>query len=66
MQGITYKRGRGWYHMGSRQPTVGMVVTEIKVNIFNCTNSLFFSGLMTAQAVDPLPLYRDFPDPSQS
>jgi hypothetical protein len=33
-----------------------------KTNFFLCTNHHFFSGLATAQAVDPLPLYRDFPD----
>jgi hypothetical protein len=28
---------------------------------FFCTNSHFLSGLTTAQVVDPLPVYRDFP-----
>jgi hypothetical protein len=42
---------------------VGLVVSEIKQNIFHFTNSLFVSGLTTAQAVDPLRLYRDFPAP---
>jgi hypothetical protein len=49
------------YRMCSYQPTVGLVVSGTKQNIFLCTNSQFFSGLMTAQAVDPLPLYRYCP-----
>jgi hypothetical protein len=47
--------------MCCRQPTVGLVVSKIKQNIFFYTNSHFLSGLTTAQAVDPLPVYRDFP-----
>jgi hypothetical protein len=48
--------------MSSCHPTVGLVVLETKQYIFLCTNSQFFSGLTTEQVVDPLPLYRDFPD----
>jgi uncharacterized membrane protein YobD (UPF0266 family) len=40
---------------------IGLVVLEIKLNIFHCTNSQFFSGLITAQVVDTFSLYRDFP-----
>jgi hypothetical protein len=32
-----------------------------KTKYFLCTNNHFLSGLTTAQAVDPLPVYRDFP-----
>jgi hypothetical protein len=31
-------------------------------HIFQWTNHQFFCGLTTAQVVDPLTLYRDFPD----
>jgi hypothetical protein len=33
-----------------------------KKKYFLCTNSHFLSGLTTVQVVDPLPMYRDFPD----
>jgi hypothetical protein len=36
---------------------MGLVVSE-KKTIFLCTNSQFICGLMTAQAVDPLRLFR--------
>jgi hypothetical protein len=39
---------------------MGMVASEIKPNIFLCTFQ-YFIGLTTAQAIDPLPLYKDFP-----
>jgi hypothetical protein len=61
MQGILYTGGWGWYHMCSCQPTVGLVVSETNQNIFLCTNSQLFSGLTTAQAVDPLPLEKIIP-----
>jgi hypothetical protein len=41
--------------MCSRQPSVGLALFKNKTNYFLCTNSHFYSGLMTAQAVDPLP-----------
>jgi hypothetical protein len=47
--------------MCSRQPTVGLVVLEIKQNIFLCPHGQFFSGLTTAQELDTLHLHRDFP-----
>jgi hypothetical protein len=51
--GIIYKGGRGWYLMCSRQPSVGLVVTEIEQNAFiaifkwtdNCTSSRLSSPL---------------------
>jgi hypothetical protein len=43
------------------QPTVGFVVSEMKQNIFLCTNSQFFGELRAAHVEDPLILYRDFP-----
>jgi hypothetical protein len=39
----------------------GLGCFKNKINYFLCTNSHFLSALTTAQAVDPLPLYRDFP-----
>jgi hypothetical protein len=39
----------------------GLGCFKNKTKYFLCTNSHFLSGLTTAQAVDPLPLYRDFP-----
>jgi hypothetical protein len=47
--------------MCNHQPTVGLVVPEIKQIILLCTESQFFIGLTTAQLVDPLSLHRDFP-----
>jgi hypothetical protein len=47
--------------MCSCQPTGGLVASEIKQNSFVLPNSQFLSGLLTAQVVDPLPLYRDVP-----
>jgi hypothetical protein len=38
-----------------------MVVLETKQNQIIFTNSQLFSGLTTAQVVDPLSLYKDFP-----
>jgi hypothetical protein len=38
----------------------GLGCLRNKAKHFFCTKSQFFSGLMTAQAVDPLPLYRGF------
>jgi hypothetical protein len=43
---------------------VGLVLLEIKQNISLCTISQIFSGFTTARAVDPIPLCRDFPVPS--
>jgi hypothetical protein len=40
----------------------GLGCFKNKTKKFLCTNSHFLSGLTTAQAVDPLPLHRDFPD----
>jgi hypothetical protein len=40
---------------------VGLVVKENKKSIFPLNKEPIFSGLTTAQAVDPLPLNRDFP-----
>jgi hypothetical protein len=39
----------------------GLGCFKTKTKYFFCTNSHFLSGLTTAQAIDPLPLYRDFP-----
>jgi hypothetical protein len=60
-QGIIFIGETGWYSWCGCQPTVGLVITEIKDNVFLCTNSQFLGGLMTIQVVDPLPLHRDFP-----
>jgi hypothetical protein len=46
--------------MCNYQPTVSLVVSETIKNILQSTNSQF-KGLPTAQVVDPLPFYRDFP-----
>jgi hypothetical protein len=43
---------------------MGLVALKINQNILFAQTATFFSGLTTAQAVDPLPLYRDFPVPS--
>jgi hypothetical protein len=45
--------------MCSCQPTLGLIVSKIKQNIYSAQP--FFSGLTTAQAVDILLLYGDFP-----
>jgi hypothetical protein len=34
-QGILFTGERGWYRMSSRQPTVGLVVSKMKQNIFS-------------------------------
>jgi hypothetical protein len=47
--------------MCSSQQTVGLAACEVKQNLFLCTDSQFFTRLMTAQSVDPLPLFKDFP-----
>jgi hypothetical protein len=39
----------------------GLGCFKNKTKYFICTNSHFFTGYMTEQAVDPLPLYSDFP-----
>jgi hypothetical protein len=39
----------------------GLGCFKNKTKFFLCTNSHFLSGLTTAQAVDPLSVYRDFP-----
>jgi hypothetical protein len=39
----------------------GLGCFKNKAKFFFCTNSHFLSGLTTAQVVDPLPVYRDFP-----
>jgi hypothetical protein len=39
----------------------GLGCFKNKTKNFLCTNSHFLSGLTTAQAVDPLPVYKDFP-----
>jgi hypothetical protein len=39
----------------------GLGCFKNKTKYSHCTNGHFFSGLTTAQAVDPLPLHRDFP-----
>ena len=44
------------------QPAVGLTVSEMKPNIFLGTNSQFFSGLATVQALDPVALHKYFPD----
>jgi hypothetical protein len=40
-QGILYTGGRGWYRMCCRQPTVGLVVSKIKQNIFSAQTATF-------------------------
>jgi hypothetical protein len=39
---------------------MGLIVSEIKLNILLCTNSQLICELTTSQAVDPLRLNRDF------
>jgi hypothetical protein len=38
---ISMQGGKEWYHIGSCQTTVGLVVSEIGRNIFLCTKSHF-------------------------
>jgi hypothetical protein len=52
--------GRAWCCVCSCQPTVGLIVSE-KKTFFIALTAYFFNELTTAQAVDPLLLYRDFP-----
>jgi hypothetical protein len=40
-QGILYTGGRGWYRICCRQPTVGLVVSKIKQNIFYAQTATF-------------------------
>jgi hypothetical protein len=60
-QRILYRGGRGWYPLCSCQLAVGLAVSEMKQNIFLCTSRQIICRLMTAQAVDTLPVYIDFP-----
>jgi hypothetical protein len=40
-QEIHYTGGRGWYRMCSRQPTMGLVASKIKQNIFIAQTATF-------------------------
>jgi hypothetical protein len=55
-------RGKGMVLHVQSSTNYGLGCFKNKRKYSLCTNSHFFSGLTTAQAVDPLPLYRDFPD----
>jgi hypothetical protein len=61
MQGILYTGGRGWYRMRSRQPTVGLVVSKIKQNIFSAQTAIF-KWIDDCTSGRSPSLYRDFPD----
>jgi hypothetical protein len=41
-QEILYTWGRGYYHICSRQPTVGLFVSKIKQNIFSAQTVTFY------------------------
>jgi hypothetical protein len=60
-RGNSLYRGKGMLLHVQLSTNCGLGCFKNKTKYFLFTNSHFLSGLTTAQAVDPLPLYRDFP-----
>jgi hypothetical protein len=63
--GNSLYRGKGMVPHVQLSINCGLGCFKNKTKYFLCTNSHFLGGLMTAQAVDPLPLFRDFPAVSE-
>jgi hypothetical protein len=59
--GNSLYRGKGMVPHVQSSTNYGLGCFKNKTKYFLCTNSHFLSGLTIVQAVDPLPLYRDFP-----